>query len=659
MAYQIFWRIPFKSLRADTDYVVNVYKDGSLPYGYPLTLKGAAQPFETEENNNEDMFDPIRTQSGYLRIVDDGKAVSLANTEVSFDWKDFIPLTDTDRPVTLTHTENGQTIVDWQGYIQAQNFSSELYMNPQEREFPIQCALMAMSRIDVGQNAFNGVKNFASILDYALSTVPQLNFTNIYIQGGADARSWLLKKIDWMVFGELNDDGYYDSKHSVTDAVEGLCTYWGWTIRTVGQNIYMTCVDDTTSVNFLNLTRAQLSTLAAGTSAGTIDTSGYNTTTIGNVFASTDNSDMQMRGCNKAEITSDSGDIDEKIVFAFPETFLEEMAATGFHDETGGTKITTDKYSFDTDLMLGYVVNITDASFNIRRIATGNYHPIIRLKVEYSTSSIVVFESKKMHNFGGGVLHVSGKVDSIYEGGTMYLRVGVGTTQGTALWWHPNSLGEYGWYSNQEEFPSVISSNGLFGASMPTDGSTPLYGYIFIQILGYYDPSSEYSACDIEDFKCSFARNDLPYKLDPARVPSNTYKAKNNAVLHETWTANCIFSTDNNSKFGPGVVLNEDNTYFIGWNYGTHQNATSLTPQQAGYPVINLGDATTPEQHLVNRVVKFWEQSRRHIKCELLSHLVSNITPRHKATVDGTTLYPYAISREWRDDILRLSLIEI
>ena len=72
MAFQIFWKIKFKSLRAGTDYCVNIYKDGTLPSGYPLTLKGGAQPFTTQEDDSDDMFTPIRTQTGYLRIVDDG-----------------------------------------------------------------------------------------------------------------------------------------------------------------------------------------------------------------------------------------------------------------------------------------------------------------------------------------------------------------------------------------------------------------------------------------------------------------------------------------------------------------------------------------------------------------------------------------------------------
>ena len=65
MAYSI----SFKSLRAGTVYTVNIGSGIG-----DVALKGAAQPFVTQEDDDEDMFTPIRTQSGYLRIVDDGKA---------------------------------------------------------------------------------------------------------------------------------------------------------------------------------------------------------------------------------------------------------------------------------------------------------------------------------------------------------------------------------------------------------------------------------------------------------------------------------------------------------------------------------------------------------------------------------------------------------
>ena len=68
MAFALHWKIPFRSLRSGIVYTVNIYKNATPPSGYPLTLKGGAQPFTTQEDDNDDMFTPVRTHTGYIRM---------------------------------------------------------------------------------------------------------------------------------------------------------------------------------------------------------------------------------------------------------------------------------------------------------------------------------------------------------------------------------------------------------------------------------------------------------------------------------------------------------------------------------------------------------------------------------------------------------------
>ena len=113
------YTISFKSLRTGTDYTVSI--GGGTGAAVPLTP--GAQPFTTQEDDNEDNFTPVRTQSGYLRIVDNG----LDANGNSFDWHDLIPETDTSRPVTLSHVSGPSSVIDWEGFMQAQDFGSVLY----------------------------------------------------------------------------------------------------------------------------------------------------------------------------------------------------------------------------------------------------------------------------------------------------------------------------------------------------------------------------------------------------------------------------------------------------------------------------------------------------------------------------------------------------
>ena len=252
MAFQIFWKIPFKSLRSGTLYTVNIYKDGTLPSGYPLTLKGGAQPFVTEEDSDDDMFTPIRTQTGYLRFVDDGKATNANNEDVTFNWKDLIPATDTARPVTLTHQSAGSTIVDWQGFMQAQDFGNTLYGNPQEREFPIQCVLSVTQGTDINYQQ-TAIQNFAYLLKQIVDSIPSAQRpTSFMIQGGADAQAWLLKQIDWQNFVSEDGDGNLTARYSMYDCLEDMCRFWGWTARTKGSTLYLTMADDATTEQIIH-----------------------------------------------------------------------------------------------------------------------------------------------------------------------------------------------------------------------------------------------------------------------------------------------------------------------------------------------------------------------------------------------------------------------
>ena len=200
------YSIIFRSLRGGTMYVVSI--EGGT--GDPVPLKGGLSPFTTEEDNSEDAFEAVRTSSGYIRIVNDGKD---ANGN-AFDWRDIIPATDLSRPVTL---RNGQGTTLWVGFMQAQNFGNVLYGDPQELEFPIQCCIAALNSQQVTTNPTQ-LHNFAYLLYNFFITqfasIPSHGFANFVIQGGNDARAWLLQRIDWQNFLRENEENDLESAYS-------------------------------------------------------------------------------------------------------------------------------------------------------------------------------------------------------------------------------------------------------------------------------------------------------------------------------------------------------------------------------------------------------------------------------------------------------------
>ena len=672
----IHWQIPFKSRRTSVVYTVNIYD--STYTGNAIVLKGGAQPFTTQEDDNDDQFTPVRTQTGYIRIVDDGKDAN-GNT---WNWKTILPSTDTDRPVTLT---DGSNNVVWQGFMQAQNFGGVLYGNPQEREFPVQCALTTLQGTDINYTQ-KEIQNFAYLLDYIVSSLPTISIDNIYIQGGADAQSWLLKRIDWQNFVDVDSEGNLSARYNLYQCLEDMCRFWGWTARTHKKNLYLTRADDTTTT-FLALTRAQLTTMAGGNTAGTTNGTFSTVTLSGDIFASVNNNDYRQRGPNKATVKANGNTGDTELVRIFPNSVVDAMTAGGTYLVNGGgfggssgngLRYTNDITSFDASLLSGRCES-TYATFNVMSTTNGEPHNVIKVLKSFTSTSATPYASLYTvyeHVFSGGMITISG---TIYRGGDlyqnygdgevgsehMYMRVGIGKTRGSAVWYAPTGgLGpdRWGnaWSSTMTTFKVTIGNKEDVLAQIVAP--TKCSGLLFVDILGSDDLSevSGQRSFDLADFMVTCLRNNKYYEITTneygnfagikTKVFSDTreYKSENQNNVRQDWNADCIYASDNDMSFGYGVLINADDGYMIGYNYG------------------GLGLLTYPEQHLANRVTAYWASAKRKIEAELRSNAsigtnvtVADITPQYKVTLDSTTTHPISISREWRDDVIKLTLLEM
>ena len=680
MAFQIFWKIQFKSLRTNTLYTVNIYKDGTLPSGYPLTLKGGAQPFVTEEDSDEDMFTPIRTQSGYLRIVDDGKATNANGNEVAWNWKELLPATDTSRPVTLTHSSGGHSTVDWVGFMQAQDFGSVLYGNPQEREFPIQCVLTVTQGTDINYQQ-TAIQNFAYLLKQIVDAIPSAQRpTEFYIQGGSDAQAWLLKKIDWQNFVSEDADGNLTARFNCYDCLQDLCSFWGWTARTKAQTMYLTMADDSAETTWLYMTYANLATMAGGTAAGTttdtFQTANLDTTNSGDIFASTGNDEYVQRGHNKAVVTADGNTKD----------YVTEFAPASLERTWGVDQWTDREYYDDTVLYFRDITSFPDStrvspllsgqapdgqggSFSMVSIGTmaggdseDNFDYVLRFTNSYNGYNMLRLQTSYMHGFYGGQIILRG---NIFSSGTqfrdvsnwwglgnkhMYMKFGIGLTRSSAKWLTINNQGQVSWSSTESAIKLNIagaddtigylyeSSQGNVHKGFNSFQTTNLYGYIFMDFLG----SDDLPEIDgqrkfyINDFKIEYYPN---HGKKYVSNDSCTYVSSNNNSVRNEWSYDAIYASQNAMKFGYGVIMNEDYEPMGKLAFGIYQEYV--------------------EQHLANRVTTYWQTSKRRIETELRSNVIPDITPRHKVVLDGTTGYPIAISRDWRDDITKLTILEL
>lgn len=693
------YTLTFKSLRT--------YPGGS-PQTYVLTigggtgsavaLKPGAQPFTTDEDADEDQFKPIRTQTGYFRIVDDGKDAG-GN---AFDWKDLIPDNDTARPVTLT--ANGTVL--WTGFMQAQNFGGVLYGNPQEREFPVQCVLSVLGTYKASTSE-SGMKNFAWLLKWLLvDNLPSdQRPTSFIIQGGADARQWLLKRFDWMNFMQEVEDGDIEPRYSHYDILEDMCKFWGWTIRIHRRTVYMTMTDDTAERGTtLTLDQTTLGQLAAGTSAGTVSTGGMSVLTIPNAFASTSNDTYQNQGPSKATVKADVNKNETVIKFA-PASVRALMEPSGGQwtwvqspgkDLVGYFESATIG-SFDVNTLKGSSVD-TKGGFSRRQVYTSAEEDkptecdMFLFNHLYDGTTIPVsIETKKAMSFAGGSLKLEGQVyfdDRLCDWRNLphiYMRLGIGMTKTSARWWYMDSVVQsttlnYGWGSSgsykifmadanngaiKSTMSLVVNAGTFTGVTqlvydrIPVPNDANMYGKIFVDFLGFGDAEEYCQVFQIANFTIKFSRDtiDIPTNLNHTarqrekkedRVTSKEYTAENNSRTTDVWNADCIFASDNNMEYGYGLLMNADGTFM------------PSAPYAAGT------SAQRPEQHLANRVATYWGQSRRRIKADLQSQapisnvaILNAINPGVLLSLDGSTCHPIAISHDWRDDVTTVTMLEM
>ena len=680
------YSITFKSLRAGTVYTLNI--GGGT--GAAVPLKGGAQPFVTQEDDDDDQFTPIRTQSGSIRIVDDCRDAdgNLINPSAPEDWwKDLVPQTNLSRPVTLTHTENDTTITDWQGFMQAQNFSGVLYGNPQEREFPVHCVLSALNGVDIPTTVPTGMQmilNFASLLGYIFGNVPTLSNNllsngEIVFQCASRAQTILGAKIDWSNFLTTDEEGNAAASYTLYQILEDFCRFWGYTVRTYRKDIIFTCCDDTTETSGIRF--ASESDLASIT--GTTDTDMYTTVAVPDSFVSADNDDTVILGPGKAEVKADTNSQKEVVEFA-PYEIEKQMENTspGYtwvadeeaSDGLTGYFTTPYIYSFDCPTLEGTGKFCRRQIFTSAEQNDGTNADLICITGLLGDTIITRMQTKTPRAYGGGTIRMHGQFfigakAYPYDNDNMYMRLGIGMDRESAKWLKfgvSGNMVEATWVSaydggNSPKFlahmandigPCILSEETFyipfFYPAIPV--AADLYGYLFIEFWGGHDGWST-ATFEIANFNLEFSREVtvLPQSSDAKRGRTMAdkrkstirYAATNNNGNLDKWNADCIFASDNNAEYGYGLLMTASGGYLGQLTYGSVQKY--------------------PEQHLVDRVSAYYATAKRMITGSLDSNAqaIASISPRNMATLDGSTFHPIAISHEWRDDATILTLLQM
>lgn len=258
MARNIHWKVSFRT-RSEKLGVLNLYEENY--YGAVVELTPAAVPFETQEDSSDTWFVPIRKQTGYIRVLDEG------NTD------GIMPVGLKDRYVE--YKENGS--LKWCGYMVPDVFSSDWGATPLEVEFPVVGGLGVLEGIYLNEDDGLGVVPLARLLYDALNATG-VNYSTIYFpmevlqnESATDYLFPMRVEVSRFNFFAENDSlnsedsdwlRYNGSTHY--EVLSELMAFWGWTIRERGDQVWITSTVNTGSVW---ITFSELEMLARGSSS--------------------------------------------------------------------------------------------------------------------------------------------------------------------------------------------------------------------------------------------------------------------------------------------------------------------------------------------------------------------------------------------------------
>ena len=243
MSKAVRWTIPFASLNG-TRYRIDIYDEGFS--GTPVELRGGEVPFTTTENESDDLFSPVRSQTGTIEVCTAIPAGGMLKLD------DILPANNIARPVRLVNLSNSNAI-EWQGFLSCEAYSQDYTAVPQILDLPVISVLEAMASVQVNTARNNGLVKLNNAIYNALNEITVQSglsyFTHINYSK-TDYRIFT-KYINQMAFFELKE---YTNESSINYVIDGLstkevlsrlCTLMGWIAREQGTELYLERIGET------------------------------------------------------------------------------------------------------------------------------------------------------------------------------------------------------------------------------------------------------------------------------------------------------------------------------------------------------------------------------------------------------------------------------
>lgn len=310
MAWYKRYSVPFVSFNS-TSYEVAIYEQIN---GGVTVLKGAAEPFVTQEIDSDDIFTPIRGQTGTLRVIDDTADGMLLET--------LIPTNNTQRLVQL---RDGGGVIRWQGFMCAEAFTQPWDGEEKVVEFPLKSTLMAMDDVQMPSSGLSNEPCIAAVFVEAADALSAW-FDTLTVIADTSIRllELLVQRPVFLEEKEINNEGDRTKiivGRSYLSAISDILSLFGLMAREDGVNLYLTQYDHpNTMCKIFSIMWSQVVGMAGGqpTPIPSPDNLQDDDLVSSVEFAGSDNVAGYIQGGRSAEVVLDIADNRQEI--SLPQT---------------------------------------------------------------------------------------------------------------------------------------------------------------------------------------------------------------------------------------------------------------------------------------------------------------------------------------------------
>lgn len=225
----------------------------------------SASPFVTEMDTAEDIFTPIRTQSGHIGMVIDDPS----------DIATLVGSAPLNRAVTLTVGGN----VVWKGFLSCETFTQEWDKGPLEINLPVVSGLYLLRNLYPSSAlADMGYFTFAALLIEMNAALGDI-YTKFVFPNVSEPTSILYYRVQMENWATPSLDKQTREMASWQDILEDVCKLFGWQCQENGENLVFLAADtnnvmvDTSQgeswlYSYVQYTADQLAQIDAGYSPG-------------------------------------------------------------------------------------------------------------------------------------------------------------------------------------------------------------------------------------------------------------------------------------------------------------------------------------------------------------------------------------------------------